>query len=234
MLISIVIPTLNEATCIAHALENLQKQAHPFEVIVADGGSTDGTRAIAAPHATVIETERGRANQMNAGAAVANGEVLLFLHADTFLPGGALDLIRASAAKGARSGNFRLKFDITSPLLNFYSFFTRFKLRRFSFGDRGLFVQSSVFRQMGGFAAIPIFEDLEIVRRLHQRGGFVFLQAYVTTAARRFEKNGFLNQQLLNSYLWLRYLMGTPPSKLARLYKYEKDCTEEPVIGGEG
>ena len=226
MLISIVIPALNEAACIERTLLSLQYQERPFEVIVADGGSSDVTRSIAKPHALVIQTEPGRANQMNAGAAAANGDILLFLHADTLLPDGALKLIREVVARGAMSGNFRLKFDLASPLLNFYSFSTRFKLPRLSFGDRGLFVQSGLFKQLGGFAAIPIFEDLELVQRLHKRSSFVFLHSCVTTAARRFEKHGYFKQQLLNSYLWLRYMMGTSPAKLAHFYKYEKDMAE--------
>ncbi len=157
---------------------------------------------------------------MNAGAAIATGDILLFLHADSQLPPNALDLIQQSAKNKIEAGNFRLAFDLSSPLLNFYSFFTRFKFPRFSFGDRGLFVRRDTFAQIGGFASIPIFEDLELACRLYHRGSFTFLKAYVTTAARRFEQHGHLKQQLLNAYLWIRYISGTSPEKLARLYKY--------------
>ncbi len=201
-------------------------QTSPYEVIVADGGSTDMTRDIACNFAQVVDARRGRANQMNAGAAVASGDVLLFLHADTQLPLNALDMIRRATQDEAEAGIFRLKFNSDSPLLNFYSFFTRFKWPKFGFGDRGLFVQSDVFEQLGGFASIPVFEALDLVHRLHNRGKFVFLKGEVTTAARRFEKTGYLRQQLLNSYLWIRYMTGTPPDKLARLYRYDRAPAE--------
>ncbi|MFK7843702.1 MAG: TIGR04283 family arsenosugar biosynthesis glycosyltransferase [Rhodothermales bacterium] len=226
MLISIVIPTLNESACIEHTLTALQIQEQPFEIIVADGGSADDTCNKAGMYARVIPTQRGRASQMNAGAADARGDVLLFLHADTHLPPNALHLIRQAVADNAVAGNFRLKFDTSSPLLSTYSFFTRFQFPRFSFGDRSLFVQTELFEHIGGFASIPIFEDLDLVSRLTKKGEFAYLHAYVVTAARRFEKNGLAKQQLLNAYLWIRYLLGTPPAKLAHHYTYEISSPE--------
>lgn len=223
MLITIVIPTLNEAACIEHTLSTLQQQTAPFEVVVADGGSVDHTAAIAAPLARVIASGRGRATQMNAGAAVARGEVLLFLHADTQLPDNALELIRNAVSSGIHAGNFRLKFDARSPLLNLYSFFTRFQFSHFSFGDRGLFVTKQRFDAVGGFAPLPIFEDLDFAGRLQKNGPFSFLDAYVTTSARRFKKHGVLRQQLRNAYLWTRYLLGASPSQLAHLYPYASE-----------
>ena len=221
MLISIIIPALNEAAIIEQTLIALNKQAHPFEIIVADGGSVDQTRVVAQQHARVITAARGRANQMNAGAAVAEGNILLFLHADTLLPPNALVDIRNALSAGAGAGCFRLKFDLSSPLLRFYSFFTRFKSKRFCFGDRGLFVEDSLFARVNGFAPIPVFEDLDIVRRLHSETRFSYLPTYVTTAARRFEKHGMLRQQLLNAYLWTRYLLGAAPEDLAVYYAYD-------------
>lgn len=222
MLVSIIIPALNEAAGIAKTLQSLQHQASPFEIILVDGGSSDNTKSIAASWARVVDAPRGRAMQMNAGAQAATGDVLLFLHADSHLPSGALTQIRNAVDDGAESGNFRLKFDQAAPLLSFYSFFTRFKFPRFCFGDRGLFIKTELFEQLQGFAAIPIFEDLEFVRRLHNRGTFTFLNTYVTTAARRFENKGLIKQQLLNAYLWTRYLLGTAPEKLAPHYTYEE------------
>ena len=220
MHVSIIIPALNEAACIERTLKSLQHQARPFEIIVADGGSGDATATIAKQYATVVHAKRGRANQMNAGAAASSGDVLLFLHADSKLPPDGLSQIRETLTQKAESGTFRLQFDTSSPLLGFYSFFTRFRLPKFSFGDRGLFVKRSLFDELGGFAAIPIFEDLEIVQRLHKRGSFTFLPSYVTTAARRFEQHGYLKQQLLNGYLWLSYQLGNSPESLASRYRY--------------
>ncbi len=223
MTISIVIPALNEARCIARTLRLLRDQAEePFEVIVVDGGSTDETVALASPHATVISSERGRANQMIAGAGEATGDVLLFLHADTELPPGALKTIRRTLdSPRTEAGAFRLRFDRETPLLRLYSYCTRFRQHRFCFGDRALFVARTAYEEAGGFSPIPIFEDLDLVRRLHDRGTFAFLPQYVTTSARRFERKGPLSQQLLNAYLWIRYMLGASPHDLAHHYTYE-------------
>lgn len=226
MLISIIIPTLNEAAIIERTLLDLRKQASPFEVIVVDGGSDDETVLLAKPHAQVITSERGRANQMNAGAGAARGEVLLFLHADTLLPENALPDIRNALSSNMRAGTFRLQFDDSSPLLRFYSFFTRFKSKHLCFGDRGLFVDAELFRQTGAFAPIPVFEDLEITRRLVQHTRFAFLPTYVTTAARRFKKHGALRQQLLNTFLWTRYMLGAAPQDMASFYTYDASPPE--------
>ncbi len=107
-----------------------------------------------------------------------------------------------------------------TPLLRFYSFCTRLPLPRLCFGDRGLFVRRAVFEALGGFPKVPIFEDLEMVRLLYKRGGFRFLSRAITTAARRFESVGPLRQQLLNIYLWMRYVAGTDPARIAHLYSY--------------
>lgn len=223
MLISIIIPTLNEACCIAGTLASIRQQQGPFEIIVADGGSSDETIEIAILDATIVTAPRGRAHQMNAAAEMAKGEILLFLHADTHLPPAALDSIRNCISQGSESGIFRLQFDRPSPLLHFYSFCTRFNFPRFCFGDRAIFIKQWVFEEIGRFPAIPIFEDLEITHTLHRRGTFAFLKDTVVTAARRFESNGPLRQQVLNTSLWIRYLMGTSPFKLAHRYSYEKN-----------
>ncbi len=228
VLISIVIPALNEAAIIEETLLALNDQAGPFEVIVVDGGSVDDTVCLAERHAQVVTSKRGRANQMNAGANVARGEILLFLHADTHLPRNALADIRNAIAQNHRAGAFRLQFDASSPLLRFYSFFTRFESKHLCFGDRGLFVDARLFEHIGAFAPIPVFEDLDIVRRLTKHTRFVFLPSYVTTAARRFKKHGMLRQQLLNIYLWTRYMLGAAPKDLASLYNYDVPTTESP------
>ncbi|RMH65943.1 MAG: glycosyltransferase [Bacteroidetes bacterium] len=221
MKISVVIPALNEATRIEATLASVAAQPGPLEIIVADGGSVDGTRRLATRRATVIRAPRGRARQMNAGARLASGEVLLFLHADTLLPESAFKHIRRALLQpSVEAGTFRLAFDAEHPLLRFYAFCTRFPLPALGFGDRGLFVRRQVFEAVGGFADIPMFEDLDLVRRLHRRGTFRFLPLAVTTAARRFEARGLLRQQMLNAYLWVRYHLGTPPDALVHLYPY--------------
>ena len=223
MKISVVIPALNEAMRIESTLEAVVAQPEPWEVIVVDGGSADDTRARAEAYATVLTSPPGRARQMNRGAQDADGDVLLFLHADTLLPPDAFDRIRATLADASvEAGAFRLSFDAPTPLLRFYSFCTRFPFPRICFGDRGLFVRRSVFEALGGYPDVSIFEDLEMVRRLHKRGGFRFLPRAITTAARRFESVGPLRQQALNTYLWTRYQLGTDPERIAHLYSYHR------------
>lgn len=221
MTISVIIPTLNEAAHIGATLHAVHAQPGPKEVIVVDGGSTDETVARAAPHATIREAPRGRAVQMNRGAAIARGDVLFFLHADTHPPPDGLDCIReALQPPGAEAGIFRLGFNRSSPLLRFYSWCTRWPWIRLAFGDRGLFVRRDVFEAIGGYPDWPIFEDLELAHRLHERGGFRFLPQAVTTSARRFDAHGTLRQQLRNLRLWLHYLNGTDPERVAHLYEY--------------
>lgn len=222
MLVSVIIPTLNEEGRIASAIASVIAQSNPREVIVSDGGSRDRTASIAADHALVLSAPRGRARQMNTGAARSRGEALVFLHADTHLPEGALDAVRnALDDPEVVGGAFRLSFDRRHPLLSIYAFFTRIPSRRICFGDRALFFRRSAFEAVGGFPEIPIFEDLEMARLVSQRGRFRYLPLAVRTAARRFERHGIVSQQLRNAYLWANYVGGRDPQRLARLYGYE-------------
>ncbi|WP_457654194.1 TIGR04283 family arsenosugar biosynthesis glycosyltransferase [Rhodocaloribacter sp.] len=225
MKVSVVIPALNEASRIERTLEAVSALSEPKEILVVDGGSADATVRLAARWARVLTSAPGRATQMNAGAAAATGEALFFLHADTLPPPDALAAVRSTLADPAvEAGAFRLAFDRWTPLLRFYSFCTRFHRPSLCFGDRGLFVRRSVFEALGGFAPIPIFEDLEIVRRLHRRGGFRFLPGHAVTAARRFERNGPFRQQMRNLYLWLHFMRGSDLERVAHLYRYSSEA----------
>ena len=219
-LISIIIPTLNEEGTLEPTLRRLQTQEEPFETIVVDGGSDDETRALARSRgATVLQAPKGRGMQMNRGAAEATGRIFLFLHADTLPPSDGLSIIRRTLAdSNASSGIFRLQFDDPTPLLRFYAWCTRWPWIRLCFGDRGQFVERSAFEAVGGFPEWPIFEDLELADRLQAHGGFRFLDAAVTTSARRFRRHGLLRQQLRNLYLWSHYMRGTDPERVAHLY----------------
>ena len=220
-LISVVIPALNEADGIEPVLRAVAEQPAPHEIIVVDGGSTDATAERASRWARVIASPRGRAVQLNRGAAAASGEILLFLHADTQLPPGGLSAVRRSIDEGAEAGTFRLAFDAPTPLLRLYSYFTRFPLPRLCFGDRALYVRRDVFFSVGGYPEIPLFEDLELVRALSRRGRFRFHSSCVTTSGRRFRLRGPLRQQLRNGYLWLHYVLGSDPHRLQHLYEYD-------------
>lgn len=228
MTISVVIPALNEADIIEHALRAVDALSAPKEIIVVDGGSTDDTANRAAPHAHVLHAPQGRARQMNRGAQAASGEVLWFLHADTRPPEDALRIIRDTLHQpGVESGLFRLGFNDNAPLLRFYSWCTRWPWIRLAFGDRGLFTTRAAFDAVGGFPEWPLFEDLELADRLYRRGTFRFLPQAVTTSARRFRRYGLLRQQLRNLYLWTHYVIGTDPERLAHWYAYDSASTNE-------
>jgi rSAM/selenodomain-associated transferase 2 len=228
MRISVIIPALNEVENIRPCLHSVVSQQGLHEAIVVDGGSTDGTPALAAGSARVISAPRGRATQMNAGASVATGDVLLFLHADSRLAGDALPRLQA-ALSDARfvGGTFSLRFDAQHPLLRFYSFCTRFRFRLFHFGDQGIFVRRAVFEQMGGFAEIPFLEDLEFLRRLSRAGSVALARAAVTTSARRFLQHGIVRQQLWNIALVAAYQLGARPETLARFYSLHTSLPAE-------
>lgn len=219
--VSIVIPALNEAQQLPATLKAAATDK-PFEIIVADGGSRDDTPGIAESHgATLVRTNAGRARQMNGGAAVARGEVLLFLHADTWLSAGyghaVLDaLCRPDAVGGAFRFAIRDKFPtrwLVQTTTNLRS-----RLLRSPYGDQALFVRRWAFEKLGGFPDFPLMEDYEFVRRLRRLGRLSILGLPALTSARRWHRLGFLRTTSLNKLVILGYRCGVPPAKLAALY----------------
>ena len=233
-LVTVVIPALNEAAGIGRTLASVEAQTGPVQIVVVDGGSTDGTAEAvrrALPAAEVVSGPRGRARQMNTGAARGRGGALVFLHADTALPAGALDRVRQALADPAVAGGcFETTFDRTAPpgerafgpvgraFMRLWEARLWMRWHRFAFGDRALFVRRDVFDAVGGFPDQPLFEDLDFVRAVRGRGRFAFLDAAVVTSARRYREGGAVRQQLRNLGLWAAWNAGVPPRRLKRFY----------------
>ncbi|MBI3972212.1 MAG: TIGR04283 family arsenosugar biosynthesis glycosyltransferase [Chloroflexi bacterium] len=225
LVVSIVVIALNEVAVVDGCLSRLQRQIagdRAVEVIVADGGSTDGTAEIAARYARVVTAPRGRAAGLNAGAAAAQGDTLLFLHADTYLPDGALDMIRRVLKEpSVVGGRFRVALD--NPALPYRIIATSINLRDRLLGghtgDQAAFVRAEVFRRMGGYADIPLMEDLDFARRLGREGRVVRLPQAVTTSARRWSEHGVVRTIFLMWTLRLSYYLGVAPQYLAPFYR---------------
>lgn len=220
--LSVIIPTLNEAQSIKATLQALGHVHGNIEVIVVDGGSDDGTTEIARRHgAAVIMSERGRGFQLNIGAGNARGEALLFLHADTTAPPEAAEMIAEALAREAAAvgGNFGIRFDGNSSAARFLTWlYPRLGKLGLSYGDSGIFVRATVYRQVGGFRSFPIFEDLDFVRRIKGLGHMVHLPATVVTSSRRFEGRSFILTFARWSILQGLYWLGISPHLLDQLY----------------
>lgn len=224
MRLSIVIPVLNEAARLPELLAALQPlRARGVELIVADGGSGDCSRELAAPFVDrVIEAPRGRARQMNAGAAEARGEVLLFLHADTTLPPDADALVLQALQAGAAWGRFDVRIDgrsrwllIVGALMN-----RRSRWTGIATGDQAMFVRRSVFEQLGHFPDQPLMEDIELCKRLLAAGHRpACLRERVTTSGRRWDERGPLRTIVLMWQLRWRYWRGASAQAIWEAYR---------------
>lgn len=222
--LSIIIPVLNEAAGIVDLLQSLQGfRSHGAEIIVADGSSGDATVQLALPLADQVMTApRGRASQMNAGAALARAPLLLFLHADTRLPEGALPLVTQAIAQGALWGRFDVAISGSASGLGLIARMMnlRSRLSGIATGDQAIFVRRDVFEQISGFSDLPLMEDIEFSRRMKRIGRPACLSEKVITSGRRWEKHGVLRTILLMWSLRLRYFFGADPADLAREYGY--------------
>ncbi len=224
MRLSIIMPVLNEEIILEHQLLHLKKQCeqNECELLIVDGGSRDQTVTIAERYGRVIHAGRGRATQMNAGAATASGEVFLFLHADTQLPSDAFSAIeRALQAPNVVGGAFQICFNCDQWSYRLVAAVTnlRSRLRKSFTGDQAYFIRASSFRDIGGYPEQPLMEDLEIVTRLKKRGNFILLPHYVTTSARRHTRLGLLPSVLFMWYLRVLYTFGTSPTRLQSMYR---------------
>jgi rSAM/selenodomain-associated transferase 2 len=224
--LSIVMPVLDEAAGIVAVLQALAPlRERGVELIVVDGGSRDTTPALAAPLCDRLlqpgAAARGRARQMNAGAAVAQGAVLLFLHADTLLPPQADRLVQQAVAGGAGWGRFDVRITgrarmlaVVAALMNLRS-----RLSGIATGDQALFVARALFERVGGFPDQPLMEDVELSRRLRARSRPACLRARVATSGRRWEQRGVWRTIWLMWTLRWRYWRGTPADVLAQAYR---------------
>ncbi|MFQ5641895.1 MAG: TIGR04283 family arsenosugar biosynthesis glycosyltransferase [bacterium] len=226
--VSIIIPTLNEAANVRQQVEALGGVSN-VEVIFCDGGSTDGTVQFLQdctciqPNTRLIESSCGRAIQMNAAAAGARGEWLIFLHADTSLPAASLLSFceRVQTLPELHSGAFTFRIQNSKWAYRYLEFYVglRSKLFKLPFGDQAIFVKRELFEAIGGYREdYPLMEDFEIMHRLKKRGGFRIIDAPVYTSARRFEQDGFLKRTCGNLYLQFLYICGVHPKKLAEKY----------------
>jgi uncharacterized protein len=219
--LSIVIPTWNEAPRIAENVTKVKAAFPESEILIVDGGSADETvKRAQDAGAVVIASERGRGVQCARGAEQAGGGWLLFLHADTQIAPASAAVAR-DFMDSARNqiATFRLRMDDSSWSLRLFCWFSRWDTVFTRFGDQGILVHRSFYRELGGFECWPLFEDVDLLRRARERTKVVSLPAYVITSARRFQENGILRQQFLNTRLLLRFLMGAKPEVLAQQYR---------------
>jgi rSAM/selenodomain-associated transferase 2 len=221
--LSVVVPVLNEAPNLADALASLQPLRHRgAEIIVVDGGSLDRSVALARPFAdAVLGGPRGRASQMNAGARVARGNWLLFLHADARLPRDADLLIRAAQRHGDRVwGRFDVRLSGDHPLLRIVEFFMNYRSRLtgIATGDQAIFVRRDTFESVGGFPPLPLMEDIALSAQLKRASRPLCLRERVTASSRKWEREGTIRTTLLMWRLRLAFFLGADPSDLARRY----------------
>jgi rSAM/selenodomain-associated transferase 2 len=220
--LSAIVPMLNEAGAIANTLRALRHGAPDAEIVVVDGGSIDGSIAVAKPLCDyVFATRRGRAVQMNAGARSSHGDVLAFVHADTIVPATfAADIASALSDPAVVGGRFDVKLDATTlPYRVIGAMISlRSRVSRTGTGDQAIFVRREVFDRLSGFPQLDLCEDLEFSRRMKRAGRVACLRSRVTTSARRWNRDGVVRTVVK---MWLirgMYLLGVPPARLKRMY----------------
>jgi rSAM/selenodomain-associated transferase 2 len=222
-MISVIIPTLNEEACLGKCIEALRSAGSGCEIIVADGGSRDRTREVAKsyPGVRLVRSEAGRGNQMNSGASHAQGDVLLFLHADTLLERGWHDDIAAALRDNKVTGGaFTFAIDDPGQKYRIVEAWVSLRCRifRLPYGDQAIFIRRSAFEQLGGYRNMPLMEDVDLVTRMKKRGRIALLRKKAVTSGRRWVSKGLIRTAAINQTTMLLYLLGVSPHKLARFY----------------
>lgn len=221
-MISIIIPTLNEEKTIANTIENLKNLIGDKELIVVDGGSNDNTVIEASKYAKVVKSQQGRSFQMNAGAKIAKGNILWFVHSDSIIQKNSLMHIENAIDKGYVGGGFHLYFyDLNTNFMKFVQVTSnmRGKFLKLIYGDQGIFARKDVFEKLGGFPEIEIMEDWEFSLRIKKQGRTCLINTPIGTSARRFKKGGELKTLLLMHKLKILYTLGVSPKELVKIYR---------------
>jgi rSAM/selenodomain-associated transferase 2 len=222
MQFSIIVPVFNEAPLVRPFLEHLRERAPEAEIIVADGGSADGTAELAAGRCDrLVESQRSRAAQMNAGAHAAHGEILWFVHADVEVPWQCLDEIaRIMEHSNVVGGYFRIRlpralvYRLTDSFAHYAGMLLRIRC-----GDHGIFCRRTAFVDVGGFPTVPLMEDVEFFRRLYRCGHVVHSQKRIVVSPRRYEAIGRARLTFAYGFIATLYVFRVPPSMLASIYK---------------
>jgi rSAM/selenodomain-associated transferase 2 len=220
--VSIIVPVRNEAAIIAEFLRHLSERTGDAELLVVDGGSEDETVRRAGRRATVLTAPPGRARQMNVGARASTGEALWFVHADSWVPEGALAMIRTALADPRVAGGcFRLEIPHPDPVYRLNDCLGNLGVDLFGIacGDHGLFVRRAVFDRIGGYPDVPLLEDVELYRRARRCGVMRQLSAAIRTSPRRWERNGPWRTTVLYGAILALYGLGVPIERLDRLYR---------------
>jgi len=224
--VSLVIPVLNEAENISQILQHVREvdADGPAEIIVVDGDPEGSSiNAIRDEGVRTVAAVKGRARQMNSGAGLATGDILLFLHADTHLPPNAFGLIRAAMNDtGFVGGAFDLGFATPRRIFKITEsyVFLRTRLTKIPFGDQAIFIRRDFFDEIGGYRDLPLMEDVDLMQRIRKRGGRIcIIPEKVRTSPRRYEQEGIMFTTIRNAMLQLLYALGVPPERLVRWYK---------------
>jgi rSAM/selenodomain-associated transferase 2 len=223
-MVSIIIPTYNEEGHIGRTINLIRENGSDdliHEMIIVDGGSEDNTiNEAKEAGGTVIRSRKGRAAQMNAGAKIASAPILYFLHADSIPPKAFTRDILESINQGIVSGCYQLKFDLDHWFLNANTWFTRFDVNAFRFGDQSFFIRRDIFNEIGGFCEkYAVMEDQEIIRRAKIRGAFKILKGKVITSARKYVDNGVFQMQGIFYLVYLMYKLGFSQNQLLAVYR---------------